>query len=53
MSHLFDSFRIGHFRGFTDVELTDCGAVNLLIGANNSGKSSILEVLALYAHQFD
>lgn len=53
MSHLFDSFRIGHFRGFTDVELTDCGAVNLLIGANNSGKSSILEALALYARPFD
>ncbi len=53
MSHLFDSFRIGHFRGFTDVELADCGAVNLLIGANNSGKSSILEALALYARPFD
>ena len=53
MSHLFDSFRIGHFRGFTDVELTDCGAVNLLIGSNNSGKTSILEALAVYARPFD
>ena len=53
MSHLFDSFRIGHFRGFTDVELTDCGAVNLLIGANNSGKSSILEALALFCRPLD
>jgi ABC-type Mn2+/Zn2+ transport system ATPase subunit len=53
MSHLFDSFRIGHFRGFTDVELTDCGAVNLLIGSNNSGKTSILEALALYCRPLD
>lgn len=53
MPHLFDTFHIGSFRGFTDVELKDCGAVNLLIGPNNSGKSTILEALALYADPFD
>ena len=49
MLRLFDSFRIGRFRGFRDVEFSGCGSTNLLIGANNSGKSSVLEALAIYS----
>ncbi len=53
MSNLFDSFRIGRFRGFRDVEFSECGSTNLLIGANNSGKSTVLEALAIYCRPFD
>ena len=48
MARLFDSFRIGRFRGFRDVEFSGCDSTNLLIGANNSGKSSVLEAMAIY-----
>jgi hypothetical protein len=36
-------------RGFEDFELVDLGRVNLLVGNNNCGKTSILEAIQLYA----
>jgi len=53
MDRLIDTFRIEKFRGLTNVELRDCGAVNLLIGVNNSGKTSILEALALHCRSVE
>lgn len=35
------------FRGFEDLELSDLGRINLIVGRNNSGKTSVLEALAL------
>jgi predicted ATP-dependent endonuclease of OLD family len=44
------SIEIGSFRGLKDVHLEDLSQVNLLVGGNNSGKTSILEAIAvLYA----
>jgi len=37
--------RIRSFKSLNDVELRDCGSVNVLIGKNNSGKSSILHAI--------
>ena len=53
MSRIFESFRIGRFRGLRNANLEDCGSTNLLVGVNNSGKSSVLEALALYCRPFD
>lgn len=43
----FESVSIRRFRGLEHLELEDLGAVNLLVGANGSGKTSILEAIFL------
>ena len=43
-----DSFTVNHFRGLRDLRLETLGSVNLLVGLNNSGKTSLLEALAIY-----
>lgn len=43
----FESVSIRRFRGLEDIELSGLGAVNLLIGANGSGKTSVLEAIFL------
>jgi putative AbiEii toxin of type IV toxin-antitoxin system len=44
---------VGRFRGLRDVSLNDLGRVNILVGPNNSGKTSVLEVLSLAANPLD
>lgn len=39
--------RIENFRGFHSLELHDLGRLNLLVGTNNSGKTSVLEAIQL------
>lgn len=39
--------RIRRFRGIEDLELTGLGRINLIVGRNDSGKTSVLEALAL------
>lgn len=41
--------QIQRFRGFEDLELAGLGRINLIVGRNNSGKTSLLEALALLA----
>jgi len=48
VKHL-DEFLIQEYRGLRDVRLEGLGQINLLVGDNNSGKTSILEALYLYA----
>lgn len=43
----FESVSIRRFRGLEHVELEDLGAVNLLVGASGSGKTSVLEAIFL------
>lgn len=38
---------IASFRGLKEVKLEELGQVNLLVGGNNSGKTSILEAIAV------
>ena len=47
------SLVIEGFRGFKKLELRKLGHVNLLVGKNGVGKSSVLDAVRLYASQFD
>lgn len=38
---------ISHFRGLNELVIDDLSVVNLFVGANNSGKTSVLEALKL------
>lgn len=44
---------ISQFRGLNNVGLDDMRKFNLLVGENNSGKTSILEALATYCRPLD
>jgi energy-coupling factor transporter ATP-binding protein EcfA2 len=45
----FESLHIHRFRGLVDVELSAFGRFNVLVGRNNSGKTTILEAIATHA----
>jgi len=47
MEHFINRLDIGRFRGLHDLSFNDFGAINLLVGQNNSGKTSVLEALML------
>ncbi|MTJ15612.1 MULTISPECIES: ATP/GTP-binding protein [unclassified Dolichospermum] len=44
---MLKSIKIENFRGFKSFELQQIGRINLLVGENNSGKTSILEAIQL------
>ncbi|WP_202222010.1 AAA family ATPase [Okeania sp. KiyG1] len=44
---MLKSLTINNFRCFQSFELQNLGRVNLLVGMNNSGKTSILEAIQL------
>ena len=46
---MLDSLLIKNFRALEHLEVPQLGRVNLLVGKNNAGKSSVLEALRLYA----
>jgi len=46
---MFQSLSIERFRGFSKLDLDDLGRVNLIVGENNTGKTSLLEAIALVA----
>lgn len=48
-----DSLTIKNFRILEDVTIEKLGHVNLIVGKNNSGKSTVLEALALLASGFE
>lgn len=48
---ILDSLEIKNFRTFRHLQIERLGRVNLIVGKNNVGKSSLLEALRLYAHQ--
>ena len=45
---MYSSLKINNFRGFSAFNLNRLGHVNLLVGTNNSGKTSILECIELH-----
>lgn len=49
----FRRFEIGAFRGLREVALDSLGQINLLVGANNAGKTSVLEALAIFCRPLD
>lgn len=46
---MLDSLIIKNFRSLADFSVAKLGRVNLIVGKNNSGKSSVLEALRIYA----
>ncbi|WP_415878800.1 AAA family ATPase [Methylomonas sp. TEB] len=46
---MLTNLRIKNFRMLEDLEIPKLGRVNLIVGKNNSGKSTILEALRIYA----
>ncbi len=46
---MLKSFQISNFRLFQHLEVEKLNRVNLIVGKNNSGKSTFLEALELYA----
>lgn len=44
---MLKTIRIQNFRGFRSFELNNLGRLNLLVGTNNSGKTSVLEAIQL------
>lgn len=48
---MLKSLRIQNFRTLTDFEIPKLGRINLIVGKNNSGKSTVLEALRIYARQ--
>jgi len=52
MKHL-DNLTIHRFRGLRDLKLQDLGQINILVGGNNSGKTSVLEAISTYCQPLD
>lgn len=46
---MLSSLQIQNFRALKNLKIKKLGRVNLIVGENNSGKSSVLEALRIYA----
>lgn len=46
---MFEWFRVRNFRNFNDLKIDQLGRINVIGGRNNSGKTSLLELLFLLA----
>lgn len=47
---MLESLEVQNFRGFHHLQIERLGRVNLIVGKNNVGKTSLLEALQLYAN---
>jgi len=47
------SLQIAQFRGIQELKLEDFGRINLFVGPNNSGKTSVLDALSLFCRPLD
>src|SRR5947209_18132096 len=46
---ILNSLEVRNFRAFHDLKIEHLGRVNLLVGKNNVGKTSLLEAIQMYA----
>jgi hypothetical protein len=53
MAHPINELTIHSLRRLEDLHLPEIGNVNLLVGANNSGKTTVLEAIALFCRPLD
>lgn len=44
---ILNEMNIGSFRGFKDIELNDLKDINMFVGENNTGKTTLLEVIRM------
>ena len=49
----FASIHIENYRGIDGLILDELGRINLIVGLNNAGKTSLLEAISLLTHQND
>lgn len=47
---MYNTLRLNKFRGFSSYSLEDLTRINLLVGKNNAGKTSILEAIEILSH---
>ncbi len=50
---MLDSLNIKNYRNLRKLSISSLGKVNLIIGKNNTGKSTLLEAIAVYATKGD
>ena len=50
---MIKSFRVDRFRGIRDLDVKNLNQINLIVGDNNSGKTSVLEALQLLSKPGD
>ena len=50
---MISSIQIAGYRGLEHLEMSGLGRVNLLVGTNNSGKTSVLEAIEILASKGD
>jgi energy-coupling factor transporter ATP-binding protein EcfA2 len=48
-----DTLRIDAFRGIHDLSLEELGQINLFVGRNNCGKTTVLEAICALCHPLD
>ncbi|MDM8550529.1 hypothetical protein QUF72_10640 [Desulfobacterales bacterium HSG2] len=53
MKKHLENLMIHRFRGLQELELSGLGRINLLVGANNSGKTSVPEAVSTYCRPLD
>ena len=53
MTQVFDYLQITGYRGLEMAELSQLGAVNIFVGNNNSGKTSLLEAISILCNPLD
>lgn len=53
MNPIFKEVTISSYRGLQDISLTDLKQANILVGNNNSGKTSILEAISILCSPLD
>jgi AAA domain, putative AbiEii toxin, Type IV TA system/AAA ATPase domain len=51
--HSLDNVTIDGFRGLRHLRLDGLGRINILVGENNSGKTSVLEALSILCNAFE
>ncbi|MDX1970228.1 MAG: AAA family ATPase [Planctomycetaceae bacterium] len=51
--HSLDNVFINGFRGLRDLKVNDLGRINILVGENNSGKTSVLEALSILCNPYE
>ena len=42
MADRIENLKINYFRGIKDLEISNCNDINIIMGDNNSGKTSII-----------
>ena len=53
MTPTIQNLHINSFRGLKDLHLSELGFVNILVGKNNSGKTSVLEAISIACNPLD